>query len=254
MMTLSKKCVLLVLLIFCVSILAGCSALKTSISKRNLEVETKMSDSLFLDPVRKSKRTIFIEVRNSTDRQHLDLFDPLESAFIAKGYRVIDDPDLAKYWLRVNVLSVKKTDPRKIESILSAGYGGAISGAVIGASVGGVAGRSWRGAGIGGLAGAAIGGVGSVVADAFVEDVLYMVVTDIEIASKGKKGITIQQHNTQNASQGKGGHRTQTSSEVSDRQKYRLRAVSTANQVNLTFEKAIPKLSEGLVRSLSGIF
>ena len=248
-----KRALLLNLLIFAVVALSGCSALKTSISKRDLVVETKMSDSIFLDPVSSHKRTIYIETRNSTGKQSLDLMMPLKHSFVSKGFNVIDDPDKAQFWLRINVLNAGKTDPERAESILGAGYGGALTGAALGATVGGVAG-GWKGAGIGGLTGAAIGGIGEVVADAFVEDVMFIVVSDVEIASKVKDGVVVQQSSSQSAKQGLGGNRVQTSNGVSNRNKYRLRVVSSANQVNLTFDEAIPELSSGLVRSLSGVF
>jgi hypothetical protein len=83
---------------------------------------------------------------------------------------------------------------------------------------------------------------------------MFIVVSDIEIASKVKEGVVVQQSSTQSAKQGIGGNRGQTSNGVSNRNKYRLRVVSSANQVNLTFDEAIPELSSGLVRSLSGVF
>ena len=248
-----KRAVLLNLFIFIFVALNGCGAIKTSINKRDLVIETKMSDSIFLDPIGKSKRTIYIEARNSTGKQALDILGPLKNSFVSKGFSVIDDSDLAQYWLRVSVLNASKTNQEKADSILGAGYGGALTGAALGATVGGVSG-GWKGAGIGGLTGAAIGGLGSVIADAMVEDVLFIVVSDIEIASKVKGGVVVQQSNSQTAQQGIGGTRMQTSNEILTRNKYRLRVVSTANQVNLTFDEAIPELSSGLVRSLSGVF
>ena len=235
-------------------LLNGCAALNTSISKRNLVVETKMSDSLFLDPAGNKNRSVYLEIRNSTGKQKLDLYNPIKWELLEKGFRVIDDPETAHYWLRANVLSVGKSDPRKARSILNAGYGGALTGLLIGSSGVGVATRSWVGAGAGGLAGAVIGGVGDVVSDALIKDVMFMVVTDVEVSTMVGSGVLIRQNNLQNARQGQGGYRTQTSTETSNRQKYRTRIVSTANQVNLKFEEAIPEISQGLAQSLSGIF
>jgi hypothetical protein len=167
---------------------------------------------------------------------------------------VIDDPEAAHYWLRANVLSIGKSDPRKARSILGAGYGGSLTGLLLGSSVVGLATRSWVGAGAGGLGGTVIGGVAEVVSEAFVKDVMFMVVTDVEVSAKVGRGVLIRQNNLQNARQGQGGYRTQTSTETSNRQKYRTRIVSTANQVNLKYEEAIPEISQGLAHSLSGIF
>jgi hypothetical protein len=64
----------------------------------------------------------------------------------------------------------------------------------------------------------------------------------------------VRQDARQDASQGVGGRRTQTSSEVTDVKKYRTRVVSTANKVNLAYEEAAPQLTQGLIRSVSGLF
>jgi hypothetical protein len=245
-----KKLAVMSLSALLLVMLNGCAALNTSISKRNLVVETKMSDSLFLDPAGKKSRSVYLEIRNSTGKQKLDLYNPIKVALLEKGFRVIDDPEAAHYWLRANVLSIGKSDPRKARSILGAGYGGPFTGLLLGSSVVGLATRSWFGAGAGGLG----GGVAEVVSEAFVKDVMFMVVTDVEVSAKVGRGVLIRQNNLQNARQGQGGYRTQTSTETSNRQKYRTRIVSTANQVNLKYEEAIPEISQGLAHSLSGIF
>lgn len=99
-----------------------------------------------------------------------------------------------------------------------------------------------------------MGGAVETIADAAVKDVTYMVVTDIEIAERAKDGVVVRQDSLQDAKQGVGGSRRQTSSEVSDRKKYRTRIVSTANQANLDYNEAAPSLTSGLVRSISGMF
>jgi hypothetical protein len=42
-----------------ISILSGCAAVHTSIAKKDLDVQTKMSDTVFLDPVGPDKKTVF---------------------------------------------------------------------------------------------------------------------------------------------------------------------------------------------------
>lgn len=235
------------------SLLGGCAAVHTSIAKKDLDVQTKMSDTIFLDPVGPDKRQIYLDVRNTSDKANFDILMPITQALQAKGYIVSSDPDAAHYWLRANVLSVDKASPTAAETALHSGYGGSLAGAAAGAAIGGGLG-GWSGAGIGGLAGAVVGGAVETIADAAVKDVTYMVVTDIEIAEKAKEGVIVRQDSLQDAKQGIGGSRRQTSSEVSDRKKYRTRVVSTANQVNLEYNEAAPSLTSGLVRSISGLF
>jgi outer membrane lipoprotein SlyB len=233
--------------------LTGCSAVHTSIAKKDLDVQTKMSDTVFLDPVGPDKRVIYLDIRNTSDKSNFDVVNAIRQSLQARGYTISTDPERAHYWLRANVLSVGKASPTAAESALGSGYGGAIGGAALGSAIGGGIG-GWSGAGIGGLAGVVAGGLVETVADAAVKDVTFMVVTDIEIAEKAKSGVMIRQDSQQDAKQGIGGSRRQTSSEVSDRKKYRTRIVSTANKANLQYDEAAPELTSGLVRSISGVF
>lgn len=234
-------------------LLNGCSAVHTSIAKKDLDVQTKMSDTVFLDPVSPGKKVIYLDVRNTSDKSNFDILNAVRRSLEAKGYTVSNNPDTAYYWLRANILSVDKASPTAAETALGSGYGGAFTGAALGSAIGGAT-HGWTGAGIGGLAGIVAGGLVETVADAAVKDVTYMVVTDVEIAEKAKDGVIIRQDSQQDAKQGIGGSRRQTSSELSDRKKYRTRIVSTANKVNLDYEEAAPELTNGLVRSISGVF
>jgi Enterobacterial TraT complement resistance protein len=233
-------------------ILSGCAAVHTSIAKKDLDVQTKMSDTVFLDPVGPDKKIIFVQIRNTSDKA-LDLEGPIVQAIAARGYRVTPDPDTAHFRLLGNVLSIAKTSPTAAEAALASGYGGAFAGSATGAVVGGVT-HGWVGAAVGGVVGGVLGGVTETVANAAVKDVTFMVVTDIEITEKARPGVLVRQDSQQDASQGVGGRRTQTSSEVMDVKKYRSRIVSTANKVNLAYEEAAPLLTQGLIRSVSGLF
>ncbi len=235
------------------SLVSGCAAVSTSIAKKDLDVQTKMSDTIFLDPVEPDQRSIYLEVRNTSDKPNFDIQTTIASSLRSKGYTVTNNPKSAHYWLRANVLSVDKASPTAAQSALGAGYGGALAGVALGGAIGGAAG-GWAGAGYGGLAGGVAGALVETVADAAVKDVTYMVITDIEIAEKAAKGVVVRQDSQQDAKQGIGGSRRQTSSEVSDKKKYRTRIVSTANKVNLEYNEAAPSLTDGLTRSISGLF
>lgn len=248
-----KQFITVISIIAFLVVLGGCAAVHTSIAKKDLDVQTKMSDTVFLDPVGPDKKTIYIDIRNTSDKSNFDIQSSIVRNLQAKGYTVTSNPDFAHYWLRANVLSVDKASPTAAENALHSGYGGAITGAAVGAATGAALG-GWSGAGIGGLAGAAAFGIAETVADAAVHDVTYMAITDIEIAEKAKAGVIVRQDSKQDAKQGIGGARTQTSSEISDKKQYRVRIVSTANKVNLEYPEAAPSLTEGLTRSISGIF
>lgn len=234
--------------------LSGCAATQVAISKRNLDVQTKMSDTIFLEPVGPDKKVMYIEVRNTSDKDNFDLEGPIKEAMAKRGYRVTQNPDEAYFRLQANVLQVSKTDPTAAQAALHGGYGGpiaagAVAGGVIGAAAGG-----WKGAGIGVAAGGLLAGVTETVTGSFVKDVVYMVVTDVQVVEKAADGVIVRQDNQQTLSQGIGGAQNQTSSEVTKNKKYRTRVVSTANKANLEYEEAAPALTQGLTRSLSGLF
>lgn len=224
--------------------LSGCSAVHTAVKKRNLDVQTQMSETIFLDPVSASKRTVYLQLRNTSDKQEMNFTNQLKSSITTKGYSVMDDPDKAHYWIQANILKVGKSDLREAKSILSQGYGGAVAGAVVGAQFGGGSGAAGMG-----LLGAAAGIIG----DALVDDVMYLMITDLQISEKAKKGVIVTESNSASLKQGTSGHKSVTSSEETDRKKYQTRIVSTANKVNLEFMEAQPELLKGLNQSVSGI-
>lgn len=242
----------LMVILATLTILSGCAAMHTAIAKKDLDVQTKMSETIFLDPVGPSKKVIFIQVRNTSDKQNFEVVGPIRDAIAAKGYRITEDPEEAYYWLLANVLSVAKASPTAAEAALHAGFGGTVAGVVGGAMIGSAAG--YRGAAYGAGAGGLVAGLVETVANAAVKDVLFVVITDIEISEKAKEGVIVRQDSKQDAKQGIGGVRQQISSEVTDVKKYRTRIVSSANKVNLEYEEAAPELTRGLIRALSGLF
>ena len=94
---------------------SGCSTTATLIEKRNLDVQTKMSDSIFLDPVSPSKQTVFLQVRNTSDKADFSLDDSLRAAIEGRGWRLVNDPDAANFMLQINILSVGQSDKTAAE-------------------------------------------------------------------------------------------------------------------------------------------
>lgn len=237
-------------------VLGGCAAVHTSIAKKDLDVQTKMSDTVFLDPVEPSQKVIYMNIRNTSDKTNFDIGPTVAASLQSRGYRITNNPKEAHYWLQVNVLSVEKASPTAAEAALKAGYGG-LGSAALGAAVGTAAGAGiggWGGAGIGSLAGAAAFGIADTIASAAVKDVTFMAITDVEIAERAEDGVIVREDRQQDAKQGVGGSRRQTSTKVSEMSKFRTRVVSTANKVNLQYEEAAPELTNGLARSISGLF
>ena len=222
--------------------MVSCSTMHTVISKRNLDVQTKMSDTIWLEPAAANQKTVFVKVSN-TSGKNLNIEQKIISVLSAKGYRIVNDPAEAKYWLQANILKVDKVnlDSEKgfSDAILGAGVGG-----VLGAqrSGGAYTALGW------GLAGAAIG----TLADALVDDTAYAMVTDILITEKTGRNVKTSTRNS--VKQGNSGSITSISNASSNMEKYSTRVLSTANQVNLNFNSAIPLLEDELGKVIAGIF
>ncbi len=234
--------------------ISGCKAIHTSIAKKDLDVQTKMSDTIFLDPVGPDKKIIYIEIRNTSDKDNFDIETPVKEAIAKKGYKITNDPEEAYYRLQANVLSVTKASPTAAEAALGGGYGGALAGGAAGAGVGLATGHGATGAVAGGLLGSLVGGLTETIADAFVKDVTFMAVTDVQLVEKAPKGVIVRSDSQQNLAQGLAGTQRQTYSEVGKLKKYRTRVVSTANKANLEYLEAEDLLTKGLTRALSNLF
>ena len=224
--------------------------MQTAVKKRNLDVQTKMTDTIFLEPVAPNKKIIFIDMKNTSDKE-VAVKDNLRKSLIEKGYVITQDPTQATYMIQGNILKVSKADKREIDSYARGGYNSAISGAAIGVAAGYALGGDSQDVALAGLAVGALGLLG----DAMVEDTYYVMVTDLQIRERPLDGERITQTQKAKLAQGSATNVTQKiQGGRSSWKTYRTRIVSTAEQVNLDFDEAKPELQKALVRSVSGIF
>ena len=223
--------------------LSGCAAMSTAAGHHNLDVKTKMSDSIFLEPVSPSERVVFVEVRNTSDKPDFKVSAQIKAALQANGYKVTDDPSRAHYRLQANILSIEEMTPKEANAFLSAGYG-----AAVGAGAGALVTHSSTGVISGGL----LGGIMGTVADAMVKDVNYVVVTDVQVSEKTNANVN--QTTNSALKQGSSSMVQQNSHEKTHWKQYRTRVISTADKVNLDFVEAEPELEKGLASSLAGLF
>ncbi|MCG9658257.1 complement resistance protein TraT [Vibrio mediterranei] len=228
-------------------LLSGCSAMSTAIKKRNLDVQTKMSQTIWLDPVPESEHTVYLQVRNTTDKT-IPLAETLKTDLQQRGYQVLTDPQAAHYWLQVNILKMDKMDLKASQQFLGMGYGGGLAGGAIGALA--ASGMGYGGGDVvtAGLVGGAIG----FVADTMVEDVNYALITDVRVVEKTQGAVTTEQKSQ--LTNGIGGSTTSVEQKTENKHRYQTRILSTANKVNLDFDEAKPALVKGLSHSLTGVF
>lgn len=217
-----KKAVLVLGVVSCGVLLSGCAAIGTAIKHRDLQTQTLMSKSVFLDPVPSREKTVFVQVHNTTDKPSFDIQSQLISDLLAKGYKIKQDPSVAHYVLQVNILRVGRSSRTAAAEMTGTGYGGALEGAAAGATTMAIAGNHV-------LAGGLVGAVAGTVADNLVTDVNFSGVVDVKITEKKPSH--------------KGAHKV-----------YKTRIATTADKVNLAFKQAEPKLEAGIAHSVAGIF
>jgi hypothetical protein len=254
--------------------LGGCQAADAVINNSTLNVQTQMSESVFLDPAPSNMKTVYVSVRNTSDRPEVDFRAPLMQAISARGYRVVDDPNQAHFMLRANVLQVGPVKEQDRGALLSAKYGEPL---LAGAAVGGL--TSAFGGGSNAALGVGLGvAAGAYLANQLVRNVTYAVVTDIQLSERPRRGAVVNQRTTTVAAQGNSSVtaaagpnsrfsgaafssattnarvRSQDVFERADFKQYQLRSIAYAEKVNLQFEEAVPVLVQRLAGTLSNLF
>lgn len=231
--------------------MTGCAATMVAIEKKDLKVETLMSDTIFLDVEQNAERTIYVDIKNTSDKD-FDLMGPVISKLTQRGYTIVNDPKQAGYILQANILQVGQADPSALRTSVYSGYGGALAGGLAGVGIAAATGGHGAGIATGGAIGGIVGGAAELVAGSMVKDVTFSVITDIMISERTTDKV--QENQSANLSKGKGTSVQQSIKKETNRQRYQTRIASSANKVNLKFEEALPALQDGLSKSISGIF
>lgn len=231
-----------------VTILGGCAATATAIEHGHLQASTKLSETIFLDPVPHAQKTIYISVKNTSD-QTINVAPKLKESFREHGFRVVNQVGDAHYLLQANILKVGKMSVAASQSALGGGFGSVLAGGAVGAGLGSLTHNTNAMIG-GGIAGGLVG----LAADSLVKDVNYTMITDVQISERVGQGVKVQEEHRASLKQGSSTQLTQVSSRESQYQRYRTRVVSNADRVNLAFKDAVPSLEAGLVKTLTSIF
>ena len=134
-MKVNKKRVGYAVTIGAVAVLTGCAATQTAIEHGHLETSTKLSETVFLNPVSDAEKTVYVAVKNTSD-QDIQIEPALKTLFKAHGYRVVGVPNQAHYLLQANILKVGKMSIAASQSALGGGFGSALAGGVAGTALG----------------------------------------------------------------------------------------------------------------------
>lgn len=230
-------------------LMSGCAAMSTAIKHRNLKVESKMSESIFLEPTDDAK-TIYVQVKSTLSQDFDGLKTQLQQQLSHNGWEVVKTVASANNMVQINVLQAGQAkDEASAWGALNGGFGADIlTGGLMGLAAGYATGSAGVGIGVG-----AVGSAASWVANQLVENVYFSMVTDIQVSVRSKDG-QVTQNTESNLSQGSSSKVSQTINQKSDWLKYRTRIVSVANKVNLKFEAAKPELQAQIAKQVSGIF
>jgi hypothetical protein len=235
-----------------VTVISGCAAVHTSIAKRNLDVQTRISSAIFVDPVSREKRTVYVNIRSAVmefDRRAFKQFVIEEFNHNDNGYRVIDNPEEAQFHMSVYVTKLEKTSPTAAEKALHRRGGGDVMGGVIlGANI------ASDSRGRGSVGGAILGAIGVTAANALVQDVLFLLVADVSIKERSAQGVIVRKDSKLSTKEGDSGSTTQRASEATDLKEYRTRIVTTANKANLVIEEAQPLMFQKTAFAMSSFF
>ena len=236
-------------LFLAMSSLVGCASARLGLSKGKLDVQTKMSETLFIDPPdSEDARSFYLQSRNSSDKD-FDITENLRRALVAKGYRAVAQASRAHFVIQVNVLQVGESSQTAADTWFYRGYGGASGMMQDAAFVTSATADPKAFVGLG-----LLGDFSSMVADSVTKDVYISAITDVQIKErlgKGQKAETVSSHWNKS---GTSGH---TYSQVRGSSEWKIsqtRVLSFANKVNLKFEVAAPELKQALVQSVAGVF
>ena len=211
-------------------------------------VMTSTRQTVFLDPIDDNKKTVLLQIRNTSDKSGLEIESKIRSAIESKGYRIVNSTQSANIMIQATVLQVGKSTLENPFQALTGGYGSGLEGFATGAAIAGAtggSGRSMLGIGL-------ITGIGNTILDAAVEVVNFTMITDLQISEKAD-GEYVSESSDANLKQGTSGYKKSRWEKKTNWKKYQTRIMSVAKKTNLKFEEAEPKLTEGLVKSISGL-
>ena len=230
--------------------LFGCAATNTLVDHRQLSVSTKISEPIFLEPADSAVKTAFVSVRNTSgvNGRLSTLEESIKARLKTGGYRIVSNPKEAYVLLQANVLSFGEANGGAAKNTLDAGFGGALAGGLVGATAGTLIGER-SGAITGGLIGSAAG----FAANTLIKDKTYVMVIDVQLGVRLPEGQTAKRVSRASLKQGMATREQVNVSGISDRQFYRTRVVSTANQMNLTTNNALASMVPSVSAVLSEV-
>lgn len=217
---------------------AGPTTSASGLSSGNVALSTKMSSSIFLQPVAPQQKVVYVSVRNTSTATGLNFRNELISALIGEGYRITNNPQEANFMLMSNVLYIgKESHNYTMAGALAGGFGGALIGS-----------RYQTGTGV--VAGGVLGALAGGIVGSMFNSKNYMMVVDIQLEQRQAGTYTT---NSTAASQGTASTITTYNAGVKNWAIYRNRIISQASAMNLVFSSAEPLLKQQMAHSIANL-
>jgi len=248
--------------------IAAAALLFSGCATTELQTSAKMTQSIFVNPVAKSKRIIFVSSRN-TSGKNINLESAILNQLRAKGYKIVDDPEIATYVLMMNVLYCDEKQENNVA-------GGAVAAGATGA---GIAAYNSRSGGAVAAVGLGAGLIGGLVSKAL-EDTIYQMQVDIVIREKAKGKVYTSTGNVSGQASVRDsrkagflnsfggavrnakatGHLKSNMNNSSSQQyetdyiEHKTMLFAEATKMNLTLEEATPILEKQIANQIAGLF
>lgn len=256
-----------IMLVAALGVTSGCTTVSRSLGKLtdNKYAEPRSGTVWVvpppqLEPPRPEDKTVYISFRNISDAQSIQLRDELISAAKEQGWRVVNNPQSAKYRLRASLRFFGEVEPESGGAAVARGMG-VIAGAAVGvgtyaavsrATDSGLAGAA-AGIGAGGLAAQGLSNASRPREWALIMDVVLEEYSAKPVEfrlSRGTSSGTGDAAGTGNSRMSSGGGtRTGNTSSgtITKRSNYfphGIRLSAWANQMNMKQEEAMPLIRE----------
>lgn len=215
----------------------------TEVTKEQVELKTKMTETIFLEPVSPNEQIVFLKIRNTSDNDLSNLQSIIKMNLQKIGWTTTANPRQANFMIQANIIMADRVKENgKLEGMTA---GLAVAGAGVGAYNNNGSSRDAAGAAlIAGLIGAAI-------ESAEVKPVRYAMVTDVEIRQRPLDGETVTQEDANSHKQGTGNYTSQKSTNTNVKwKKYRTKIISEAKGAGLEFKQVRKLFSQELSKSI----
>lgn len=224
--------------------LAGCAEVQKQVGTyKEHKVQTKTSEAIYVDPVARDRRTVYVDVKSGVDsfnRRDFRQYVARQFETNDNAYKIVDDPEAAQFTMVAYVLNLEETTAEKAaEFITQTVVERDRKGRVTGQRTETVEKKSWA---------ELITGKNTSAKK------VIALVCDVQIRERAADGVMVRKDSAVEARISGAGSAKQTVSEVTDRKEYRTRILTTAEGVNFDLAEVQGEMFQKTAAAMSGFF